>query len=75
MACADAGVTLISPFVGRIYDWHKAARKVDDIPIAEDPGVASVTRIYNYYKKHGYATQVMGASFRKMEQIVATGRM
>ena len=71
VACADAGVTLISPFVGRIYDWHKAARKVDDIPIAEDPGVASVTRIYNYYKKHGYATQVMGASFRKMEQIVA----
>jgi len=69
VACADAGVTLISPFVGRIYDWHKAARKVDDIPIAEDPGVASVTRIYNYYKKHGYATQVMGASFRKVEQI------
>ena len=62
MACADAGVTLISPFVGRIYDWHKAARKVDDIPVAEDPGVASVTQIYNYYKKHGYATQVMGAS-------------
>ena len=70
VACADAGVTLISPFVGRIYDWHKAARKVDDIPIAEDPGVASVTRIYNYYKKHGYATQVMGASFRKIEQIM-----
>jgi transaldolase len=69
VACADAGVTLISPFVGRIYDWHKAARKVDDIPGAEDPGVASVTRIYNYYKKHGYATQVMGASFRKVEQI------
>jgi transaldolase len=71
VACADAGVTLISPFVGRIYDWHKAARKVDDIPAAEDPGVASVTRIYNYYKKHGYATQVMGASFRKPEQILA----
>jgi transaldolase len=71
VACADAGVTLISPFVGRIYDWHKAARKVDDIPVAEDPGVASVTRIYNYYKKHGYATQVMGASFRKTEQILA----
>ena len=70
VACADAGVTLISPFVGRIYDWHKAARKMDDIPIAEDPGVASVTRIYNYYKKHGYATQVMGASFRKTEQIL-----
>jgi transaldolase len=71
VACADAGVTLISPFVGRIYDWHKAARKVDDIPAAEDPGVASVARIYNYYKKHGYATQVMGASFRKTEQILA----
>ena len=71
VACADAGVTLISPFVGRIYDWHKAARKVDDIPVAEDPGVASVTQIYNYYKKHGYQTQVMGASFRKTEQIMA----
>ena len=71
IACADAGVTLISPFVGRIYDWHKAARKVDDIPVAEDPGVASVTQIYNYYKKHGYPTQVMGASFRKTEQIMA----
>jgi len=70
VACADAGVTLISPFVGRIYDWHRAARGVDDIPIAEDPGVASVTRIYNYYKKHGYATQVMGASFRKADQIL-----
>ena len=53
VACADAGVTLISPFVGRIYDWHKAARKVDDIPVAEDPGVASVTKIYGYYKQHG----------------------
>ena len=71
VACADAGVTLISPFVGRIYDWHKAARKVDDIPAAEDPGVASVVRIYNYYKKHGYKTQVMGASFRKTGQILA----
>src|SRR5260221_1789593 len=70
VACADAGVTLISPFVGRIYDWYKAARKVDDIPIAEDPGVASVTKIYSYYKKHAYATQVMGASFRKIEQII-----
>ena len=71
VACADAGVTLISPFVGRIYDWHKAARKVDDIPVAEDPGVASVTKIYGYYKKHGYQTQVMGASFRKTDQILA----
>lgn len=71
VACAEAGVTLISPFVGRIYDWYKAARKVDDIPAAEDPGVQSVTRIYNYYKKFGYPTQVMGASFRKVEQIAA----
>jgi transaldolase len=71
VACADAGVTLISPFVGRIYDWYRQAKKVDDIPIAEDPGVASVTRIYRYFKKFGYKTQVMGASFRKTEQIVA----
>jgi transaldolase len=70
-ACADAGVTLISPFVGRIYDWHKQARKVDDIPLEDDPGVSSVTRIYAYYKKHGYRTQVMGASFRKTGQILA----
>jgi transaldolase len=70
-ACADAGATLISPFVGRIYDWHKAARKVDDIALEDDPGVASVARIYRYYKKFGYATQVMGASFRKTGQILA----
>src|SRR3954469_19648036 len=60
VACADAGVTLISPFVGRIYDWHRQARKVEDIALEEDPGVLSVTRIYSYYKKYGYATQVMG---------------
>ena len=71
VACADAGVTLISPFVGRIYDWHRQQRKVEDIDIAEDPGVASVTRIYRYYKKFGYPTQVMGASFRKTGQILA----
>ncbi len=71
VACADAGVTLISPFVGRIYDWYRQNKKVDDIPAAEDPGVASVVKIYNYYKKHGYKTQVMGASFRKIEQIMA----
>ena len=71
VACADAGVTLISPFVGRIYDWYKAQRKVDDIPLENDPGVASVTKIYTYYKKHGYPTQVMGASFRKTGQILA----
>src|SRR5262245_38341210 len=70
-ACADAGVTLISPFVGRIYDWYKAAKKVEDIPIEEDPGVASVVAIYNYYKRHGYKTQVMRASFRKTGQILA----
>ncbi len=69
VACADAGVTLISPFVGRIYDWYKKERKVDDIAPEEDPGVQSVTRIYHYYKKFGYPTQVMGASFRKVEQI------
>ncbi len=70
-ACADAGVTLVSPFVGRIYDWYRQSRKVEDIPIEDDPGVASVTRIYRYYKKFGYPTQVMGASFRKPGQIVA----
>jgi transaldolase len=69
IACAEAGVTLISPFVGRIYDWHKKEKGVADIPIEEDPGVASVTRIYNYYKKFGYKTQVMGASFRKVEEV------
>lgn len=71
VACAEAGVTLISPFVGRIYDWYKKDRKVADIPASEDPGVESVTGIFNYYKKFGYKTQVMGASFRKVEQIVA----
>jgi len=70
VACAEAGVTLISPFVGRIYDWHKRARGVEDIPRGGDPGVASVTRIYNHYKKFGYETQVMGASFRKTTQIL-----
>ena len=70
VACADAGVTLISPFVGRIYDWYKKERKVEDIAPEEDPGVQSVARIYNYFKKFGYGTQVMGASFRKVEQIV-----
>ena len=70
VACADAGVTLISPFVGRIYDWHRRSRGVEDLAREEDPGVASVTRIYEYYKKFGYDTQVMGASFRKTTQIV-----
>jgi transaldolase len=70
VACAEAGVTLISPFVGRIYDWHRKARGVEDIAPADDPGVASVTRIYHYYKKFDYRTQVMGASFRKTTQIL-----
>jgi transaldolase len=68
VACAEAGVTLISPFVGRIYDYWKK-EKGAEIPVDQDPGVASVTSIYNYYKKFGYKTQVMGASFRRMEQI------
>lgn len=69
-ACAEAGVTLISPFVGRIYDWYKKEGGGKEIPPDQDPGVASVTRIYNYYKKYGYKTQVMGASFRNLNQIV-----
>jgi transaldolase len=69
VACAEAGVTLISPFVGRIYDWHRKDRGAE-IPPDQDPGVESVTRIYNYYKKYGYRTEVMGASFRRMDQIV-----
>jgi transaldolase len=70
VACAEAGVTLISPFVGRIYDWYKKEHGGAAIPDDQDPGVASVTRIYNYYKKYGYKTQVMGASFRNVNQIV-----
>ena len=70
VACAEAGVTLISPFVGRIYDWYKKEGGGAEIPPDKDPGVASVTRIYNYYKKYGYKTQVMGASFRNLNQIV-----
>ena len=70
VACAEAGVTLISPFVGRIYDWYKKEGGGAEIPADRDPGVASVTRIYNYYKKYGYKTQVMGASFRNINQIV-----
>lgn len=70
VACAEAGVTLISPFVGRIYDWYKKEGGGKEIPPNQDPGVASVTRIYNYYKTYGYKTQVMGASFRNVNQIV-----
>ncbi len=69
VACAEAGVTLISPFVGRIYDYYKKENGGKDIPIDQDQGVASVTRIYNYFKNYGYKTQVMGASFRKVDQI------
>ena len=69
VACAEAGVTLISPFVGRIYDWYKKERG-GEIPADADPGVESVTRIYNYFKKYDYGPQVMGASFRKVDQIV-----
>jgi transaldolase len=70
VACAEAGVTLISPFVGRIYDWYRKAGGGEDIAPADDPGVASVRRIYDYYKKFDFPTQVMGASFRKTTQIL-----
>jgi transaldolase len=70
VACAEAKVTLISPFVGRIYDWYKKAQGNVEIRADQDPGVASVTRIYNYYKKFGHKTQIMGASFRNVNQIV-----
>ncbi len=69
IACAEAGVQLISPFVGRIYDWFKTANQ-RDYTGAEDPGVQSVTTIYNYYKKFGYKTEVMGASFRNTGEII-----
>ena len=68
VACAEAGVKLISPFVGRIMDWHKKAAGKDFAP-AEDPGVLSVKEIYSYYKKFGHATEVMGASFRNVGEI------
>ncbi len=68
VSCAEAGVTLISPFVGRILDWYK---KAEGDALKEDPGVRSVKEIYHYYKKFGYSTQIMGASFRNREEIVA----
>lgn len=68
-ACAEAGVFLISPFVGRIMDWYKA-KEGCDFAASEDPGVLSVTKIYNYYKEHGYKTVVMGASFRNIGEIL-----
>ncbi len=69
VACAEAGATLISPFVGRILDWYKAATG-KDYASADDPGVMSVKEIYNYFKKYDYTTQVMGASFRNADEIV-----
>ena len=69
VACAEAGVTLISPFVGRILDWFKAETGRDSYPGPEDPGVISVTRIFNYFKTFGYSTEVMGASFRNLDEI------
>lgn len=70
VACAEAGVQLISPFVGRILDWYKKQTGIAHYPAPEDPGVVSVTRIYNYYKKFDYTTEVMGASFRNREEIL-----
>ncbi|MEO5761513.1 MAG: transaldolase [Vicinamibacteria bacterium] len=70
IACAEAGVMLISPFVGRILDWYKKDTGKESYPAVEDPGVLSVTQIYNYYKKHGYKTEVMGASFRNLGEII-----
>ncbi len=70
IACAEARATLISPFVGRILDWYKKAEGIAAYPPAEDPGVKSVTQIYHYYKKFGYKTQIMGASFRNKEEIL-----
>ncbi len=69
IACAEAGATLISPFVGRILDWYKKDTGRDSYPPEEDPGVVSVTQIYNYYKKFGHETEVMGASFRNIGEI------
>ncbi|MGB3292412.1 MAG: transaldolase [Phormidesmis sp.] len=69
IACAEAKVTLISPFVGRILDWYKKDTGRDSYPPSEDPGVQSVTEIYNYFKKFGYETEIMGASFRNIDEI------
>lgn len=70
IACADAKATLISPFVGRILDWYKKSEGVSSYTPEKDPGVISVTQIYNYYKKFGYQTQIMGASFRNSDEII-----
>lgn len=71
IACAEAGVTLISPFVGRILDWYVAHGDKKTFEPKEDPGVISVSKIYNYYKKHDYKTVVMGASFRNVGEVLA----
>lgn len=70
VACAEAGATLISPFVGRILDWYKASTGRESYPGPEDPGVISVTKIFNYFKTYGYKTEVMGASFRNIDEII-----
>ncbi|GKX51365.1 transaldolase [Budvicia aquatica] len=70
-ACAEAGVYLISPFVGRIYDWYQAKQPITDYQAETDPGVISVREIYHYYKQHRYPTVIMGASFRRTEQVLA----
>lgn len=70
IACAEAGVTLVSPFVGRILDWYKKNTNMGEYVAAKDPGVVSVSRIYNYYKNYGYKTIVMGASFRNVDEII-----
>jgi transaldolase len=70
VACAEAGATLISPFVGRILDWYKKSTGRDHFPGPEDPGVLSVTKIFNYFKTYGYETEVMGASFRNIDEII-----
>ena len=71
VACAEAGVTLISPFVGRIYDWYVQKKGIKQFDLLDDPGVQSVSKIFEYYKKFDYKTQVMGASFRNINQIRA----
>ena len=70
VCAAEAGATLISPFVGRILDWYKKSENKESYPPTEDPGVLSVTEIFNYYKKFGYNTEIMGASFRNVDEII-----
>jgi transaldolase len=70
IGCANVGATLISPFVGRIFDWYKKSEGKESYPGPQDPGVISVSEIFNYYKKHGFKTQIMGASFRNIDEIL-----